>query len=213
MTLTEGNSCNSSSCHEAFVFWCLRANGNFLKYLGRTHREYLMQKEKESVSSAAGPGHGEILCNSSAVKIPPPKPLHAGYRQLGPSVAHFSLFNRWSAVFNKLVVCPASLSSPGFDHWGLLWCFWGVTHPLWVWLRSGPGHCVVEIQRLLHCLSWKFCSLALSEGQCRGEPLNERSTWEIYSQFGHMLDMLSVGRAEESLICPLLGLPDDLWWI
>lgn len=54
------------------------------------------------------------------------------YTQLGPSLVHFSCFSRWPAIFNKLVVCPVSTSSPNFNRWGLLWCFWGVTHLLWV---------------------------------------------------------------------------------
>ncbi len=134
------------------------------------------------------------------------------YIQLGPSLCTFQLLQQM-VIFNKVVVCPTSLPSPGFNHWGLLWCFWGMTHPLWVWLRSGPGHCVVEIQRPLHCLFWKSGFLAPCEGQCRGEPLNERTTWEIYSWFGHILDTLSIERAGESLVCPVLGLPDELCWI
>lgn len=79
-----------------------------------------------------------------------------------PSLVHF---------FNKLVVCPASSSSPGFNHWGLLWCFWGMAHPLWVWLRS--GRFVVETQLPLHCLFWKSGFLALFEGQCRRRTIKQ----------------------------------------
>lgn len=109
--------------------------------------------------------------------------------QLGPSLVHLGHFSRWSAIFNKLVVCPTSSPDPGFNRWGLLWCFWGVTHPLRVWLRSEPGHCVVETQRSLHCLFWKSRFLALGEGQCWGEPLNEKDClgdmFLIWTYFGH----------------------------
>lgn len=115
----------------------------------------------------------------------------------------FSYFRRWSAIFfNKLVVCPVSLPGPGFYHWGLLWCFWGITHLLWIWLRSGPGHCVVETRLPLHCLIWKSGFVALCEGQCRGEPLHESTT----ERYALDLDMISIGRTGESLVFPILGL-------
>lgn len=112
-------------------------------------------------------------------------------------------------IFNKVVVCPASSPSPGFNRWGLLWCFWGLTHPLWVRLRSEPGHCVVEIQCPLHCLFWKTSFLALCEGQCGGELLNERTSWEIYSGFGHILDMLSIWESGGESDLSRFGLA---WW-
>lgn len=51
--------CNSW-CHGKFVFWCLRANGHFLKHTGRSHREYFMQEERTGENEGGGGGFREF---------------------------------------------------------------------------------------------------------------------------------------------------------
>lgn len=126
----------------------------------------------------------ELSCQGETLPAPKPLPTHSRRR----------LVTWQSAGFPDM--CPAPSSSADFNRCGLLWCFWGVAHPLWVWLRSllSLFHFVVETQCHCHYLFWRSVFLALFEGWCWWEPLNDRSAWEICSWFGHILDLLSLGR-------------------
>lgn len=121
-----------------------------------------------------------------------------------------SMVKSRSAIFNEPVVCPASSSGLGSNHRELLWCFWAVTHPLWVWSRSGPRHRVVETQRSLTAVYFGSPVFWHSlEGQrWGGSVLKARGLLGRYildlDIFCFLLEELG-----ESLVCPIFGLA---WW-
>lgn len=101
-----------------------------------------------------------------------------------PSLVHF---------FNKLVVCPASSSSPGFNHWGLSGFGWGLGALLW----KPSSLSTVYFGSLVFWHSLKV--------NAEGEPLNKRTAWEMCCWFGYFGRAFS-RRERERLVLPTFGL-------
>lgn len=148
------------------------------------------------LSSAAGPSHGEIL-------------LHTSSRHSYRPNLYISADGRPSLTSLSCVQClflTQVLTTDGCCGVSEAWLIysgfgWGLGTVLW----KSSALSTVYFGSLVFWHS--------AEGQCPREPLNQRTAWEINPWFGHILDMLSAVRAGESLVCPLLGLLDKLWWI
>ena len=115
---------------------------------------------------------------------------------------YMQVMDKVSLIFNKLAVCPMSLPGSGFITVSVFWRCYSSMALVGVWVMGTvlwkPPLFILEVQ--FSGTLWR----SIPRGTIKRE---------TYSGFGHISEVLSVGGAGESLVCPILGLPDELWWI